>query len=255
MKSDRTYSDEELTGFLDGELDLTMMEQIKTRLIDDRELGQRLADLHVDKDVLKAAFDKLDVMAPACPDFIFAENSNNSGTSWGSNFKNIAAAASLFIAVSIGAVGGYFAGLPKAEPMGWVHYVAAYQALYHKDTLEHVHFSDAELKTELERSAASIDIKIELAKLKSIDEMDYKRSQILWFKDKALVQLAFLNDANKAMALCIIKTTKANQTISYSVREGMQAAQWAKDGYDYFLIGGDRQELISKAAEAFYADL
>jgi len=60
----RQFSDEDLTAFLDGEADANLSEAIESALIEDGVLSQRLADLHLDKDDLKAAFDDLLETAP-----------------------------------------------------------------------------------------------------------------------------------------------------------------------------------------------
>ena len=65
-----------------------------------------------------------------------------------------------------------------------------------------------------------------------------------------LVQLAFLSKIGAPVAFCIFKSGKDAATAVKSARlRGLSASSWSRDGYEYILIGGSDDKLITAAAE------
>jgi len=238
---DRYFSDEELVAFLDGEDDFAPTEEITYALKHNADLARRLDALRVDTNLIAEGFKELAVGDRPRPAL-------TSTPAMSRPYRQIAAAAAVALLVGFGA--GYSTSTP--DQPGWKAYVAAYQALYTNATLAHVAQSETRKRSELKRVAASIGKDIDLTKLSISPEVDYKRAQTLSFKGKALVQLAFLSSTGEPMALCIIRS-KNNKKADVSVGEleGLSTATWARDGYDYLLIGGTDQPLVSRLATKF----
>ena len=257
MTERQTFTDEELVAYLDGEVEFTPVEAITAALANDPILAQRLADLDVNKDALRSGFDLMldENQSPALPQSLNAamaaasppappKAANNNWLMAGSM------AASILVALFVGYGAGNFLNQPEAP--GWKAYVASYQSLYSADTLRHVNASPEAQSAELERVAAAIGKSIDLAALQQNPDLTYKRAQVLSFKGKPLVQLAFLTKSGEPVALCILKSSKPDSVeMSQANLEGMSSASWNKDGYAYLLIGGDDPALISGLANSY----
>ena len=244
MTERQTFTDEELVAYLDGEVEFTPADEITAALANDPELANRLAALDFNKDALQSDFAAMlgDQQPPALP-----ASPASSGTSWAMVGSM---AASILVALFVGYGAGNFLNQPEAP--GWKAYVASYQSLYSADTLRHVNSSPQAQTAELERVAAAIGKSIDLAALQQNPDLTYKRAQVLSFKGKPLVQLAFLTKSGEPVALCILKSSKPNSAqMSQANLEGMSSASWNKDGYAYLLIGGDDQSLISNLASNY----
>lgn len=246
MTERQTFTDEQLVAYLDGEVEFTPADAITAALAQDPELANRLAALDFNKDALRSGFDTMleDQKPPALP--VHPKAANNNWVMAGSM------AASILVAAFVGYGAGNFLNQPT--PPGWKAYVASYQSLYSADTLRHVNSSPEAQSAELERVSAAIGKSIDLAALQLNPDLTYKRAQVLSFKGKPLVQLAFLTKSGEPVALCILKSSKPNSAeMSQANLEGMSSASWNKDGYAYLLIGGDDPSLISDLA-ANYRD-
>ncbi len=237
----RYFSDEELVAYLDGENEFAPVAEIAAALKTDVALAKRLAALRVDTDEIAKSFDGLaspDRRMPALPAAPQAQL----------RYGAIIAAAVVALVVGFGA-GWSTSGIHKPD---WRDYVAAYQALYINGTLAHVDQSDAAKQSELSRVSAAIGKSIKLGVLNVSPELEYKRSQILGFRGKALVQLAFLTSTGQPLALCIIRSDgKSTQTATSAEMEGMSSTSWSHGNYEYLLIGGTDQSMISRLADKF----
>jgi len=232
------FTDEELVAYLDGEEDFAPMDEIALALKTDISLAKRLEALRIDRKLVSIAFDGLADKNISRPSLPVSQAPKSS-------VQQLAMAASIALAIGLG--GGYY--LEQSRETGWMDYVAAYQALYINSTLNHVNISDASKQIELDRVAAAIGKNISVTDLQGSVEVEYKRAQILGFEGKALIQLAFLASTGEPMALCILRTDKSSsEDIESSELEGMRAASWVKDGYEYLLIGGKDSSLISRMA-------
>ncbi|WP_298913842.1 hypothetical protein [uncultured Roseobacter sp.] len=240
---DRYFTDEELVAYLDGEDDLAPVADIAQAAETDAALGARIAALTVDTARIAASFDllkaderpmpKLPEPALRAPKFQIA---------------GMALAASVALAIGIG-IGAYSSG---QRTQGWVDYVAAYQALYSNSTLAHIDQAETAKQAELDRVTAAIGKSVGVGTLQTLPEVEYKRAQVLSFNGRALIQLAFLTSTGEPVALCIIRSNVADTPDpALSEMEGLSAARWARDGYDYLLIGGNDAALIDRIATEF----
>ncbi len=237
----RYFSDEELVAYLDGENDFAPVVEIAAALKTDVALAKRLAALRVDTDEIAKSFGGLLNAERRFPELPPVPQARI-------RYRAMFAAAVFALVLGFGA-GWSTSGLHKLD---WRDYVAAYQALYINGTLAHVDQTDAAKQSELSRVSAAIGKSIELATLNVSPELEYKRSQILGFKGKALVQLAFLTSTGQPLALCIIRSEgQASQRAISADMEGMSSTSWSQGNYEYLLIGGTDQSMVSRLAETF----
>lgn len=234
---ERYFSYEELVAYLDGETDFAPVDEIAAALKTDIALAKRLEGLRVDTGAIADSFKGLargDRPMPNVPAAPAAKM----------RYGLVAAAAMVALAIGFG---GGFSTSRMSQP-GWRDYVAAYQALYINATLAHVSQSPTRQQDELNRVAAAID----LDTLNVSPEMVYKRAQMLGYKGRALVQLAFLTTTGHPVALCIIRSGQgASDPVVSTSMEGMSSAYWSKGNYQYLLIGGTDQSMVTRLAEKF----
>lgn len=233
-------SDEELTAYLDGEADGPLRVRIDAELESDTELLSRLEALTIDVSALKSDFDALLRSAPAglIPPPVPAFNP------WRTS---VAMAASLIIGLGAGYL---FFSKPAPAQAGWTQYVAAYQALYVVETLETV-----PLPNSVDVSGLSETLGRELDAATTAPGLLYKRGQVLGFKGKPLIQMAYLSDTGAPVALCIIRKEGSETAITHSELEGMKAASWSDGTFAYLLIGGTDADVIARNAAHFKASL
>ena len=251
MSDPRTFSDEELTAYLDGEVESAARAEIERALTQDAQLRARLDALSLDKAPLQEGLDALLTSAPQAPSWdeaeaAFAKPERPARHGW----RRTAVAAALALVIGFGS-GILFGG--KSEP-GWHDYVASYHALYSNSTLAYFDQPEALAEAELARVSSAIGKSIELPVLSQPEQFDYKRAQILSFEGRPLIQLAFLTQVGTPIVLCIIQSSDADESaVRLTELEGMSAAIWSKGGYEFILIGGQDEALIADAA-ALYAE-
>ena len=235
------FSDEELVAYLDGEAEFAPIDEIERALKTDVALAKRLDNLRIDTREVAESFQGLIDSAKKPPEMPAQQ-------SRGMPYGQIAAAA--VIALVIGFSVGNLVG--RDNPENWMDYVAAYQALYTNSTLNHVDATAEFQQTELDRVASAIGKTIQVSSLTGISEIEYKRAQVLGFEGKALIQLAFLSSVGEPLALCILRTSSSGSSEPEIVElEGMSAAAWSGDGYEYLLIGGSDPSQISRLSTEF----
>ncbi len=247
MSQKREFSDEELVAYLDGEEDFAPVDEIKAALESNAALAVRLTSLRVDRDVIAASFSELaaeDRPRPVLPERISPRQSFSMGSM----------AAAAMIALLLGYGAGFFTG--NKSDFGWREYVAAYQALYANSTLAHINQTSDAKAAELKSVAAAIGKTINPVDVQISPSVDYKRAQILNHDGRPLIQLAFLSSTGEPLALCIIRSGQDKiASVATETMEGMSAAYWSKDGYEYLLIGGTDQGLINDLAARFAASI
>jgi len=251
MNNNQNFSDEELTAFLDGEFEHTRAEEIRQALKNNSDVQARIDALSLDKPKIDEAFNRLLNGAPDMPDLPDTTRRETS-IPVAKSLKLIAVFSFVFLLAGLGA--GYFAGQSKEE--NWREFVATYQALYIHATLEGIDQKPDAASIELDRVSQAIGKKVDLPNLVQQNQLDYKRAQILGFEGRPLMQLTFLTKLGEPIALCIIRSEGAkNSVVVESEMRGMRAASWAKDGYEYLLIGGRDAALIKNAAVEFAKNL
>lgn len=244
MSKTLNHTNEDLTAYLDGELTAEKASEIENALINNEVLKERLDALTIDKDHLKNAFSALLDEAPTMAPIIVTQ------PKW--HFQQMAAAAIIALTIGLG-VGTL---LPEKKDESWRGYVAAYQALYANATLAHVEQTEDAAKNELTRVSAAIGKNFDYTTFAQDQNLDYKRAQILSFNGKPLIQLTFLTNDGKPIALCIIRQDGSNDTtMKLGEAEGLKTASWTSDGYEYLLIGGKDEALIAQTANYYSTQL
>jgi len=244
MTATRDFTDEDLTAFIDGELDAQTTASLKQALKSDQALKLRLNQLESATTGLPEAFDGLLAAAPGLPDL---PKEQPARPAW-------QVPAGLAAALALGIfLGAQFVAAPKPGK-DWMAYVAAYQRLYVPETLTSVALSDEGRAAQLARLGAKLET--DLSTVANIRQLDFTRGQLLGFEDRAIVQLAFLSPSGAPLALCIVKSENpVERDLEVSEMEGLKSAIWAKGAHAYLLIGGSDADLIESAAKEFIGAL
>jgi anti-sigma factor RsiW len=242
-----TYSDEQLTAFLDGALPAEQAAEIADALERDETLAARLADLEVDFAPIRAAFDEMlpdNVPLPmAMPE---AANDPAPPRRW----LGVGVAAGLALLVGFGAGFSVPRAPEPAAPPGWLAVVASYQALYSAQTLAAVQPDTAMQMAEVTRVAQTLGAPLTPENVTS-DLLRYARGQVLDLNGKPLAQLMYQAPDGTPVALCVIATGAEDAPVAARQIDGLNAAVWREGGFAYLVIGDTDAETITAAAEGF----
>jgi anti-sigma factor RsiW len=244
-------SDETLTAFLDGELDDAAAGELARQVEADAALQARLSALDLNLGSIRKDYTELNKTAPlaalraaiqadaAAP---MAANSNARG--WSNPAIAAACAACLAFGVFISPfVASFVPGLknPVSEIAGtsqksWRQSVAEYQALYAAETLTLNPQDPVKQDETLAKLSARVGVPLERQRLQ-LDKASFQRGQLLNFDGNPLVQLAFLYDGDKPVAVCLIANGAKDAAPASEVRKGMPLVHWAHGGVSYMVIG------------------
>lgn len=245
MTDQRSFTDEELTAYLDEEASSELRGAIDDALADDTDLQAQLDNLRIHESQIQTAFDDLLNHAPSSVEIPEIKERNGGHPT----FYKMAVAALVALIVGVG-IGNKFSQDAKLE--GWRGYVAAYHALYTKQTLADVRQTASTTADQLKAASSAIGKDISIDALQGSKSLSFKRSQVLAFKGKPLLQLSFVTTEGEPVALCILrKPALADSEPRTAILEGMPTTSWSKNGYDYILIGGTDSTLIEKSAQVF----
>jgi len=243
MNDQQIFGDEDLTAYLDGEADTSLAQRIEAALAVDRDLAVRLESLSIDVAAIKGTFDSLLTEAPAPPTTIVNAPGRQSD---GAGFQFRAVAGIALVCLS---VGGYFGSTFQKNNETWQEYAAAYHSLYVTNTLSNVQKPVAVSRRDLGRVAELLGKEIDFDIVSGLDQLDYKRAQMLGFDGKPLVQIAFMTKQGAPVALCIYPAPDGvAQPMASERMLGMSSAAWIHDGFEYLLVGGTDDALIESAA-------
>lgn len=247
-------TDEDLTAFLDGELDAARRAEIDRALADDPALQARLGALAASTLGIREAFDGLLSAAPAEPaELRVAPPPEARPTrAW----RGLALAASI-AALACLSLGWWAGGGSSQAPrlVDWRDYAAAYHALYVPETLDHAALAPDERDAQLARAAAALGAPLD-AIAEPVDGVVLRRAQILGFENRPIIQLAYQNADGVPIALCLTRQTQPrDRALTLETRHDMASASWARDGLSYMVIGGDDAALLKRWAETVAARL
>lgn len=227
-----TFTDEELTAFLDGEADAALTALIKLA-DDDAKVQARLAALQVDRAQVAKAMDSL---LDAAPTYVAPKTDAPRGA-W-------KAPVGIAATLALGALLGW--SIPKApKDPSWTEAIASYQALYVKQTLSGA--GGGPLQEENLAQLGST-LGVDLSAASSLAPLEFRRAQLLGFDGGPLVQIAYLTDDGTPVALCVLRLDGADRKPQSSVMMGMSAVAWQQDGFGFLLIGGEDQSFIDEIA-------
>lgn len=260
-------SDEELVAFLDGELPLENRRRLNSLLAESAETRQRLERLRAGDRPFREAFDMLAEHAPndrlaAILDHAArpAEPHTAAAPSAAARAPqglraSMAAAAAILLALVGGFTGGLLmqtANAPAAAPeiaeaaapqRGWRQAVADYQTLFTTDSLTPYQGGDSGI----ELASAKVGLKLQdLAQ--DMDDLNFRRVQVLQFNGKPLVQFAFLSADGLPVSFCVIRSGKEPAPEAFETRNDLGVVHWVDKGFGFMVIGGMPQDRLTDVA-------
>ena len=246
-----SFTDEELVGYLDGQIEPTRWNEIDAALAQDQVLAARLAAREIDNAVLIAAFDAVTAAAPV--DRLRARlNANGPDVSaprvqapprlprWA------AMAASLIAGVALGYLVGA-SNLLRASK-DWHVAVADYQALYTKATLAAIAEDPARQQPEVADVSEKLGLPVALEALQ-LPGLDFKRAQLLAFNGHPIAQFAYLDAEGHPIGFCVTSTREDDGAMTRETYGALQAVSWSKNGFGFIVIGPVQPEVVHDAAE------
>lgn len=239
------FTDADLVAYLDGQAPEELHKEIDAALADDPSLAERLAGLSLPMDAVRGGWDALLDSAPPAPDLSPVATAPRPRRGlWAGGAFATGIAAGLAVAV--------FTGLGTAPPPpapGWKAVVASYQSLYGPNTLTS---APAEAERTAQLAQASAALGLDITDLPQAQGLDFRRAQVLDFRGKTLVQIAYQSDAGAPVALCIIAAAgPAPKEMQAETLEGLAATSWNAGGFAYLLIGGEDPEALAPGTAAF----
>lgn len=243
----RSFSDEDLASFLDGEAADALTREIEMALAEDPALTAHVKDLQSAQVAYVAAQEEMLSLAPEMPDLpASVQGAKSAGFGWAPACCGLAAGLAIAAAVS-------WSLLADKEP-DWRDVVANYQSLYVTETLSGV--SEPQSVSEAKLAELSGVLGLDLTGLPNVDGLAYRRAQQLGYKGTPLAQLTFLTADGGPVALCVLHVGgQDSTTIEAETLEGMAAFSWVDNGYGVLLIGPTGDQSLPQAAEAFRAAL
>ena len=276
--------DEDLVAYLDGELSLADRQLIDQALSESAALRQRLEQLRQGGRPFREAFDSLIDQAPmdrlmaALPEPTLSASVISTSKATpprpANDWQSIGVAAMLLLTLGIGFAVGYGtssdraaqrevallaeldemeAELEEAEAAadaapvvtakGWRQAVADYQMLFTTESLTPDQGGGDALALASERVGLPLD-----PATRAASGLQFRRAQLLAFKDKPLVQLAYLGDDGVPVAFCIIASNKPEAETQYEVRNGLGIVHWIIGGYGLMVIGDLPEDRLSRIA-------
>ncbi|MEM1420610.1 MAG: hypothetical protein AAGF51_08310 [Pseudomonadota bacterium] len=240
MTTKSPYSDEELTAFLDGELDDAASAAIESRLSSDPGLQARLDLLAAPTQQIREAFDAVLPLSPAPPPHIAAAQPTKDvarTTPW-----KLTAVACLVAAIAAPVgwiVSGAFDQRTKLDD--WRDYAAAYHALYVPETLSSSDHDAAQRQAQVDRAGQML--RAELSPyVEPFETVVFRRAQVLGFDGEPLIQLAFQSASGLPIALCIVRSDGAPDVeLSFEDFDQLRTASWTREGLSFMLISGDAE--------------
>lgn len=239
------FSDGELLAFLDGTLSEERSADVITALSGDPALELRLMALDDVAPMVRDTFEAV------CEDRVaqVVLPSPDATTATARPWRPMLMAASL--AAGIAVLGTLAALGPRDAEAGWMDQVAAYQALYSRETIAGVGSPQADLIDQLARAEEALNIVLPKQELLQIAGLELRRAQMLAFEGQPLVQIVFADSAGQPIALCILMTGDAppEGTLDLAQLHGLQSAAFSDDGFGFIVIGPTDAAAISTYAD------
>ncbi|MGG6896087.1 MULTISPECIES: anti-sigma factor family protein [Rhizobium] len=237
-------TDEQLTAFIDGELDAADREWVERLIAGDARVAERFDFLSRSALPFEEAFEPMLAEAPAAKleamlaAVTTAKKSKARAAGIGRRGFLAAVAASFVAAIAIDrAVIGLGRRLSKPdEDTEWRAAVAEYLSLYTADTLSAPAGDHVQQVAQL--NEVSMKLGLSLApEAVAMPGVEFKRAQILNYDNKPLAQIAYLDPESGPMALCIVQSAKGAAAPDMESRRGMNVVYWSSATHAFMLIG------------------
>jgi anti-sigma factor RsiW len=255
-------TDEQLTAFIDGEMDTAGREWIERLIATDERVAERFDFLARSALPFKTAFEpmladapaaKLQAMLAAVP----ATAKSKVPASRVSRRGLLTAIAASFVAAIAfdRAVIGIGHRLAKPdEDSEWRAAVAEYLSLYTEDTLSAPAGDHAQQVAQLNGVGAKLGLPLAPESV-AMPGVEFKRAQILNYDSKPLAQIAYLDPESGPMALCIVQSAKGAAAPDMENRRGMNVVYWSSPTHAFMLIGHAPIDRIQQLAADIRARL
>lgn len=238
-------TDEHLTAYLDGEADADLRTRIELALDRDEALKARLGALTLDIAALQTQMRASYPPPPPMPALPKQTAPRRSAVTFATGLAAGLAVSALLFA-------GY-ATRPQ-PPEGWASFVASYQMLYTAETLSITNPSDAEAAAQLRHASELVGL--DLDALPQVAGLTFKKAQVLGFRGKPLVQIAYQRADGTPVALCIILSEPQSPlALTGGEARGLQTVRWNSARHGFLLIGDVEADPLRQAAEAFATSL
>lgn len=239
-----TFSDETLLAYLNGALDDAGVRAIEDAIEQgDPDLEQRLMAMDPFAAAVHSVFEEFPGHQPE----VHLPPVSPAVSSGWSRLRPLALAASV-AAVAVWAT----LWATRPAPLGWAEQAAIYQSLYGPDTIAGLDNRPETLDAQFAQAEAQLGRSLNPETLLSLPGAELKRTQILTFNGKVLVQVVFADPQGRPFAFCVIRQGQnaPGQAVEHAVLSGLATATWAQDGYGYMLIGPDAQADLGPQLEA-----
>ncbi len=229
-----TFSDDDISAYLDAELDAKGSAAIEAMIASDPRFASRVAALELDISALQKSFAPLLADAPS--------------VSLPQPRRNWAWPAAAAAAVVL-AVGFTFGQLAKPGGESWQMEVAHYQLLYVPETLAGISPDTARLQKELARAESLLGIELDQAALSNVPGLTLRRAQVLGFEGQTLIQIAYTAADGMPVAFCILNAgSKGDSELAFARLLGLESALWRGPKHEFMVIGGQSQAVIADSA-------
>lgn len=247
---DGMTSNEMLVAFLDGELPPEEQRIIANLVERDEALGQRLAFLASGRAPIRNAFDALLDEAPTSR---MAENFQRaavqSDPARAFSRRHMIAAAVTLVAVGIGGGLGIdrIIGSHGREDEGWRAVVANYMALYSTTTLANLSVDPTMLDAQVASVSHVLGMPLKREDI-TLPRLEFKRVQLLQFRDRPLAQFAYLDERSQPLAVCVFANSNGAAPPQFEERQGMSIVFWSTPSRSFLVIGHSSRETLGKLA-------
>lgn len=163
-------------------------------------------------------------------------------------------------AVLLGVGLGYAGGIADRPEPGWREAVATYQSLFPSEPLKsrsQIYRSAAEPSADpapedwQRNDVAAVSAKLGLSitsETLQVPGFEFKRAQLLKFKERPLGQFAYLDANGVPVALFATHTKDEDSPVETGKNDGLPAAFWSKGGFGFTLTGSVPVEELQRAA-------
>ena len=248
---------EDLLAYVDGRLAEDRRTAVENQIATDRKTAQTIAALEASKLPYKAAYER--VATPPVPDTLKKRVEEWSAVSQAASsderrpdHRFAQLAASVLLALAIGYFGGNWypigtdlddaAGtrLATAEETEWVRLVADYQSLYVPETVAGAKNGHQQAEVLFSRLAEANGLQAAIPDLSGL-EYRFMRAQQLGYHGQPLVQLVYLRDDGRVLALCFMRDPAPDRDTVVELVGEQRALSWRDNGQRFVIIAPENE--------------
>ncbi|MGE0117423.1 MAG: anti-sigma factor [Dongiaceae bacterium] len=268
---------EDLVAYLDGELPADEARAVEAWLAGDAEAQQLRRQLQEDNLALRGLLSAvLREPAPrALQDAIAAPASHRAQTGdraavapfpAGARPRAMASwlAAAAAVCLVVGGLGGFLAGQHQArqelaatapQPPSWIMQVAEYHRVYAGENRHLVEVAAAETPHIQQWLGKRLDMKLVVPDLEE-QGLTFQGARMLVINGAPVAQLIYTPPDGRALALCIIRSPRADKPPTASRQDDLRLVDWRTKGYGFVVVGWEddaKMRAIAAAAQKSFA--